>query len=108
MKGAERRRFKADLLAIAAAAEEGPEAASPAEEDGPPLSGKERRRQKAGAPLNMLAPLLVLSVGCDFIKANQLGFFHSFLQAALQSHTLYSKVRRYSIVCAYGKCNSRP
>ena len=81
---------------------------APAEEDGPPLSGKERRRQKAGAPLNMLAPLLVLSVGCDFIKANQLGFFHSFLQAALQSHTLYSKVRRYSNVCAYGKCNSRP
>ena len=59
MKGAERRRFKADLLAIAAAADEGPEMASPAEEDGPPLSGKERRRQKASALLNIVMPVLL-------------------------------------------------
>ncbi len=57
MKGAERRRFKAGLLAIAAAADEGPEVASPAEEDLPPLSGRERRRQKAGAPFSLLKPL---------------------------------------------------
>lgn len=58
MKGAERRRFKADLQAIAAAADAGPEAASAAEEDSLLLSGKERRRQKASALLSMLAPLL--------------------------------------------------
>ena len=50
MKGAERRRFKADLQAIAAAADAGPEAASAAEDDSLPRSGKERRRQKASAP----------------------------------------------------------
>ena len=50
MQGAVKRRFKADLLAIAAAADAAPEAASPAEGHGLPLSGKERRRHKAGAP----------------------------------------------------------
>ena len=49
MKGAERRRFKAGLLAIAADAEERPEEVRPPEEEPPSLlSSAQRRRQKAG------------------------------------------------------------
>ena len=61
MQGAVRRRFKADLLAIAAAADAGPEAASPEEDYGLPLSSKERRRQKAGVPCQHASCIQCLS-----------------------------------------------
>ena len=57
MKGADRRRFKADLLAIAAGADTGQDSSSPAEREEPPLSSKERRRQKAGVTRQHLCPL---------------------------------------------------
>ena len=61
MKGAERRKLKADLLAIAAAADAGPEAGSPMEEEQAPLSAKERRRRKAGMPLCLCIQIPCLS-----------------------------------------------